>query len=63
MMASADLEISKSSAAFYLSGCEHQARNGHAKGEFQQSHLLCGTARDDCQTIHYQPIHRIQPDP
>jgi hypothetical protein len=42
--------IPKSSAA--LLRCKHQARNGHAKGEKNQSHLPFSTY-DDCFTVHY----------
>jgi hypothetical protein len=44
--------IARSSAAFLR--CKHQARNGHAKGEYKHSHLLCSTAHDDCQSIHFR---------
>jgi hypothetical protein len=46
--------ISRSSAA--VLGCKHQARNGHAKGEYEHSHLPYRTAHDDHQLIHYRSI-------
>ena len=52
MMALLNLSFPNSSAA--LLRCKHQARNGHAKGEKEQSHLLGNSAHGDSRTSHFR---------